>query len=285
MLIVDSHIHLWNGGQAPPTHGGGTFRIEDAIREMDAAGISAAIDHPPHWDPLSDGYAIEAARRFPDRFATLGALKLDAPDAPDRVRQWRSRPGMIGLRFICFAEGERDWPTNGTMDWLWPLAEALGLPVAIAGPNLLSLIDDLAPRYPGLKLTVDHMGYIGPAASPGVLFNQMEGLHGWARYPNVAVKLTGLPDYAPDAFPYRSFHPVVRRLYDAFGPDRLFWGSDITRLKCSWKQSVDAFTEEMPWLSDDDKRRIMGEAFCTWHGWWPGLPKADSAAQFAGDPV
>lgn len=269
MLIVDSQIHLWDSAPAPATHGGGLLLAEEAIAAMDRAGVEAAIVHPPQWDPRANDYAVEAAIRYPGRFATLGSVKLDRPEAPDRVRHWRDAPGLIGLRFLCYAEDERDWPTNGTMDWLWPMAEEVGLPIALAGPNLLALVDNLAARYPGLKLTIDHMGYIGPSHIPDTLFNQMPGLHAWARHPNVAVKLTGLPDYAADAYPYRSFHPVVERLYDAYGAERLFWGSDITRLPCSWRESITAFTEEMPWLSSDDRRLIMGEAFCKWHNWWP----------------
>jgi predicted TIM-barrel fold metal-dependent hydrolase len=263
LLIVDSQIHLWNGGQSPPHHRQGLYLAEDAIAEMDAAGITAAINHPPQWDQASNLYAVEAARAHPDRFATLGWLKLDRPDAPEIVRRWREQPGMIGFRLLCMMPDERSWPIDGTMDWLWPLAEELNLPIALCGPLLLPMIEHLAPRHPGLKLTVDHLGYIGPSASPDVLLNQVDGLHGWA------VKLTGLPDYARDAYPFRSLHGEVRRLYDAFGPERLFWGTDFTRLKCSWRECVTMYTEEMPWLSEADQRLILGEAFCTWHNWGP----------------
>jgi predicted TIM-barrel fold metal-dependent hydrolase len=269
VLIVDSQIHLWNRGLPPTHHRQGQYLAEHAIAEMDVAGISAAINHPPMWDPNSNTYAVEAARAYPDRFATLGWLKLDRPEAPDVVRRWRDQPGMIGFRFLCMAPDERSWPTDGTMNWFWPLAEEIDLPIALCGPVLLPMIEYLAPRYPRLKLTVDHLGYIGPSVSPDVLLNQVEGLHSWARFPNVAVKLTGLPDYARDAYPFRSLHGAVRRLYDAFGPERLFWGTDITRLKCSWRECVTMFTEEMPWLSAADQRLILGEAFCAWHDWYP----------------
>lgn len=153
------------------------------------------------------------------------------------------------------------------MDWLWPLAEEIGLPIALCGPTLLPIVESVASRHPGLKLTIDHLGFVGFTPDHGLI--QADGLLSWARFPNVAVKLTGAPDYASDAYPYRSMHDTVHELYDAFGPERLFWGSDITRLKCSWRESVTMFTEAMPWLSEADKTLIMGEAFCAWHGWRP----------------
>lgn len=76
MLIVDSHIHLWKGGPTPPHHRQAGYQAEEALKDMDVAGIAAAINHPPVWDATSNAYAIEAATQS-DRFATLGWLKLD----------------------------------------------------------------------------------------------------------------------------------------------------------------------------------------------------------------
>lgn len=267
MLVIDSQIHLWTGGRAPPHHRQSPYTAQEAVADMAAAGIDAAINHPPGWDPDSNAYAIEAAGAFPAHFATLGWLKLDRPDAPERVRRWRTQPGMIGLRFICAEENERSWPTDGTMDWLWPLAEELNLPIALCGPFLLPHVERIAAGFPNLKLAIDHLGFVGFTADHGLI--QAPGLLDWARFPNVSVKLTGAPDYAPDAYPFKSMHTPIRRLYDCFGPERLFWGSDITRLKCTWRQSLTMFTEEMPWLSEADKSLLVGESFCRWAGWRP----------------
>ena len=88
-----------------------------------------------------------------------------------------------------------------------------------------------------------------------------------AKYPNVAVKATGQAGYAEDEYPFRSLHPHLQRCFDAFGPARMFWGTDITRMPCSWRQCVTLFTEELPWLKDRDLELVMGEALCNWIGW------------------
>jgi hypothetical protein len=56
-------------------------------------------------------------------------------------------------------------------------------------------------------------------------------------------------------------------LYDAYGPRRLFWGSDLTRLPCSYRVCVSLFTEELKWLSAHDVEWIMGRALCEWLDW------------------
>ena len=59
-----------------------------------------------------------------------------------------------------------------------------------------------------------------------------------AKFPNVAIKATGAPSYSSEPYPYRNIHDHLRRIYDAFGPARFFWGTDITRMPCSWRRSA-----------------------------------------------
>jgi predicted TIM-barrel fold metal-dependent hydrolase len=266
MLIVDGQIHLWSKGTTLPPHRAEPYLMGDALRDMDAAGIDAAVIHPPSWDPDSNELAVEAVRAHPGRFAILGRFPPDRPESRELVEGWKSRPGMLGLRFTFLQPHMKTWPTDGTIDWLWPAAERAGLPVALLASEFLPLVGRIAERHPGLKLIVDHMGALrgnkGDAA-----FANMPQLLALARHPNIAVKATGGPGYADDIYPFRSLHPRYRAIYDAFGPQRMFFGTDITRMPCSWTQCVTLFTEELPWLPERDKELIMGRAVCEWIGW------------------
>jgi predicted TIM-barrel fold metal-dependent hydrolase len=88
-----------------------------------------------------------------------------------------------------------------------------------------------------------------------------------AKYRNVAVKTTGQAGYAEDDYPFHSLHPYLDRCFDAFGPERMFWGTDITRMPCSWRQCVTLFTEDLPRLMSRDLDLVKGEALCNWIGW------------------
>jgi predicted TIM-barrel fold metal-dependent hydrolase len=88
-----------------------------------------------------------------------------------------------------------------------------------------------------------------------------------AAFPNVVVKATSLACYSTEPYPYPNLHPYIRQVYDAFGPARMFWGSDVTRLTCTYRGCVTLVTEELDWLSDADKALIMGGAICDWLGW------------------
>ena len=268
MLIVDAQVHVW--GDATPTNPShrqiSTYSAEDVLKEMDEAGVDAAVIHPPSWDPNSNQRAVEAARQYPDRLSILGNFPLDRPESRSLVDGWKQQPGMLGLRFTFLRPHQRTWPTDGTIDWLWPAAERAGLPVALGAADFLPLVGQVAARHPGLRLIVDHMGRSGGMTDEAG-FATLPELLALAKYPNVAVKATGAPSYSSAPYPYSNIHGYLRQIYDAFGPERMFWGTDITRMPCSWKQCITLFTEELPWLSESDKELIMGRALCAWLGW------------------
>ena len=268
MRIVDAQVHIWrNNKPTNPAHRQvSDFSQHDLLKEMDDAGVDAAVIHPPGWDPNSNELAVEAAREFPDRLAILGNFPLDRPESRALIDGWTRRPGMLGLRFTFLQPHQRTWPADGTMDWLWPAAERAGLPVALLAANFLPLVGQVAERHRGLPLIVDHLGRPSGTKDEAAWANLRE-LLALAKHPNVAVKATGAPSYSSEPYPYRNIHGYLRRIYDAFGPERMFWGTDITRMPCAWRQCVTLFTEELPWLSARDKELIMGGALCSWLGW------------------
>ena len=274
MRIVDAQIHLWGSGlPSNMAHRQVTsFTVEDALKLMDAAGVDAAVIHPPDWDSNSTELALQAVRQFPRRFAVLGAFPLNQPDNLILVNSWRSQPGMLGLRYLFLREPMRSWLTDGTLDWLWAAAERASVPIAMLATDSLSHIGRIAERHPGLRLTIDHLGGRGgnTTLKDDAAMEHIPELIKLARYGNVAVKATGAPGYCSGSYPFRSMHPYLRQIYDAFGPARMFWGTDITKMPCSWRQCVTMFTEELPWLPERDKNLVMGQAVCSWWGWGSG---------------
>ena len=102
------------------------------------------------------------------------------------------------------------------------------------------------------------------ASFTGLLLDELLPL---AKLPNVAIKATGAPGYSKDAYPFPDIQDGLHRIFDAYGPDRFFWGTDITRMPCSYRQCVTFFTEELPWLTGQDLEKVMGRALCAWIGW------------------
>jgi predicted TIM-barrel fold metal-dependent hydrolase len=233
---------------------------------MDAAGVDAAVIQPPAWDATSNEVAVEAARRHPGRYAVLGWFRLDHPESRALIDGWKKRPGMLGLRFTFSEPQQKSWPGDGTMDWLWPAAERAGLPVALAAGDFLPIVGKIAERHPGVRLLVDHLG-MPLRTKDDAAYANLPQLLALAKHANVAVKASAAPGASSEPYPFRNMHRYLRSVYDAFGPRRMFWGTDITRMPCSWRECVTMFTEELPWLTAADKELVMGRALCDWIGW------------------
>lgn len=267
MRIVDAQIHLWPNDLGPPHHWRKPYRIEDALADMQEAGVDAAINHPPFWDPNSDAYAAEAVAGHPDKFATLGWFPMDENADADRVDAWLVKPGMLGLRYIISPPAIDEAIRNGHFDWLWEAANAREVPMGVfAAPSQLDLIGDLASRFPKMRILIDHMSVSPDQKIPDAIehFDTMAEL---ARHANVAVKTSAAPSMATDKYPFESTHRYLKQLFDAYGAERTFWGSDYTRLHCSWRDCIELFTENLPWLSGRDLEMVMGDSLCHWIKW------------------
>lgn len=267
MLIVDAQVHVWTKGSPPPHHRQAShFTAEECLAEMDAAGVDAGLIHPPGWDIDCVAVAEAAAAKYPTRFAVLGHFPVDKPESRALIDGWKRRPGELGLRFALLQPHQASWPTDGTMDWLWPACEKAQVPVALMASSYLPTVGQIAERHPGLKLIIDHYGRNRAGMDDEAHANQAV-LLALAKYPNVAVKCTGAPGNSSHPYPFRNIHKYTEQIFDAFGPQRMFWGTDITRMPCSWRQCVTMFTEEMPFLKGRDLELVMGRALCDWLGW------------------
>jgi L-fuconolactonase len=133
-------------------------------------------------------------------------------------------------------------------------------------PGAVAKLGAIAERHPGLRLIIDHMG-LSTALRGKPLDSAVDQVIKMARLPNVAVKVSALPCYVDEAYPFPTLHPLIRRVVDAFGAQRCFWGTDLSHLPCSYRQAVTLFTEELDFLSAADKEWIMGRGIADWLHW------------------
>jgi predicted TIM-barrel fold metal-dependent hydrolase len=277
MVITDSGVHVWRAagpdrpwvpGREP--HLPKPIGYDDLSAMMAKAGVDRAILVPPSWEGERIDYSLEAAAKYPDRFAVMGRIPIEQPQAHEMLETWKSHPGMLGVRLTFHHAWDRPWMSDGTADWFWPAAERLGIPVMLNAPTLQAEIAAIAVRHPGLRLVLDHMGR-EKGMRDETLLEAVEQTLPLAKHPNVYVKLTQIPECSSPPYPYRSTQPYVRRLIEAFSPQRAFWGTDLSamlsRTTCTYRQAVTMFTEEMRFLSSDDLEWIMGRGLAQCLSW------------------
>ena len=273
MQIIHSQVHIWPAHRlgrplATSYRDRAPYTYDMLVGDMDQAGVDRAILVPPSFDADRNDYVIEAVERHPNRLAIMGRISLQSAADRHRLASWRSQRGMLGIRLTFHRDIDRPWLTDGTADWFWPLAERYDIPVMVHAPERVAAIQEIAARYPGLTIIYDHMAFARETIDRRTLV-RVDELLPLAALPNVYVKVSALPCYSTEPYPFRNLDEPLRRVIDAFGPARSFWGSDITRVPqtVSYKQVATHFTDNLDFLSKDDLEWVMGKALAKCLRW------------------
>ncbi|MEZ4503485.1 MAG: amidohydrolase family protein [Dehalococcoidia bacterium] len=275
MLITDAQIHVWEvdrpdrpwpvpARNRPQREGG--FSAEEALAEMDSAGVDRAVIVPPTWVGENNLTALEAAAAYPDRFAVMGRFDPNAPDAEDRLAHWLDQPGMLGIRVTFLATPRPEQLDDGSLDWFWAACERHRIPLMLWMTGMAPKTAPIAERHPDLTIVLDHMAR-DLALEPAEVWRDLDDVLALARFPRVSVKVSSVPNFSGEPYPHRDVHPHLRRLFDAFGSDRLHWGTDVTRLRGTYVDCLRLFRDELDFLGAEDRALILGGSLADRLGW------------------
>src|SRR5215475_8060630 len=114
-------------------------------------------------------------------------------------------------------------------------------------PGRIAAFGQIAQKHPQLTLIIDHMGVNMAMADDGRLEGAIAETVALAKYPNVSVKLSASPGISREPYPFRDVTVHVKRVFDAYGPQRSYWGTDLTNsfAKASYRQRITQFTQEL----------------------------------------
>lgn len=272
--IVDAQAHLWKA-ESPdwpwvpgrPPQLPDPFTIEKLVALMDEGGVDRAVIVPPSWPGDRNDYGLEAAQRYPKRFGVMGRIPMK-PESANLLPAWMQQPGMLGIR-LTFMRDQAKMLTSGAADWFWAPAEKHNIPVMFFAPDNLPLMAPVAERHPGLTLIIDHMGLMAETAKERRVGPAIDDVVKLAKYPNVSVKVSSIPNFSHEDYPWRDMHESIKRCFDAYGPRRCYWGTDLTNTlaKATYRQRIEQFTKELSFLSEQDKDWVMGKAILERLNW------------------
>ncbi|HEX3971349.1 MAG TPA: amidohydrolase family protein [Stellaceae bacterium] len=269
--IVDSQSHVWLPGGPKPnsTQRQEPFSYQELLGILDAAGVARLVIVTPSWNPTGNAYPLEAAKAHPSRFHVMGLFNFANPPSPEDVANWKKQPGMLGMRMFLASPAGQKWLSDGSADWLWPIMEREQIPLMIFCYPALPPVARIAAKYPGMKIILDSFAIPTEKKGPANFAHYEEAL-ALAKYPNIAIKCESVPFLSAEGYPYRDILQFFKPTYDAFGPERMFWGSDMTLLKPpllgSYMNCIRYMTE-IDWMTDRDLELIMGRSLSKWLNW------------------
>jgi L-fuconolactonase len=221
--------------------------LAEYLKRMEAEGIDRAV--LVHPEPYGDDHrlVLDSLAREPNRFKGTCLFYPDDPDAPAKLADLvRQEPRIVALRFHAHRGKEQylhSFADPGVRSQ-WRAARELGLIVELhIGPNYARQAAEAIEAHPEVTVLVDHLAE--PHMGTAVEFAHVLDL---ARFDNVYMKLSGLNHFSDDAPLYLDARPFTRLVVDAFGPNRLVWGSGTPGI-------VDA---HLAHLSEADRNKVKG---------------------------
>ncbi len=270
-MIVDTHVHIW---EVPPVAPVGptasTFThlpkeaatAEELLADMAANGVDVSVLVQSSFSTWDNGYIADSAKKYPDRFVGHGLVDPMDPDNVDTVRYWITERGLAGFRFhpMYYDEPILDVERNVPM---WEALAELGAMVQVhMSADHAPQVDTVADRYPNVPILLDHMAY--PDVGDAPEFEPHRPILELASHSNMYVRISDVARRSEEGFPYRDVQQVVRLLYDAFGIERMLWGTGYPgrhRELNGWPSLADEIRlvrEGLDWLSDDEKAQMLG---------------------------
>jgi predicted TIM-barrel fold metal-dependent hydrolase len=261
--IVDAHAHFWRRAAlertAGPVPDDPDVPIEQLLDQMTAAGVDTVLHITRGVMGFDNTWSIAEATRHSERVRVLGRVDPRGDDLAGRLDDLLASPIVVGVRVFGTPPEDR-WFVDGTLDPFWAEAETRGLPISVYAPNRADQLAVIAERHPELPIVADHLALsVFPSDPVPERVSGLEALLGLGRFPNVAVKVSGLPEITQEGAPFTNALELFRTVYDTFGPARLMWGSNYppTSRVCTYAETVD-LVRTADFLSDDDRAQILG---------------------------
>lgn len=264
---IDAHSHIWTSdtsvyklapGMTPANLSPKDFTDDElmALVRPHSVGRVVLIHHQP-FHGYDNAYLTDAYRRHPDLFRVVGMID-DLRPFCDRAMKQLLQEGVTGFR-IGPRKGITDWLHTAGMLQMWKTAaETHQAMCCLVNPDELPAIHANCERHPETPVVIDHFARIG--ADGTIREADLNNLCHLARHSHVKVKISAYYALGKKQPPYDDLIPMIRRLYECFGANRLMWASDSPYLLTgvnTYKDSIDLVKHRLDFVSDEERQSLL----------------------------
>ncbi len=251
--MIDSHHHFWCIGRGD--YGWLTPDMSVLYRDylpgdfaplLTEANVVGTILVQAAPTEAETRYLLDLASSTPFVLGVVGWIDFDADDAAERVEHAAAQDRLVGVRPMLQDMPAAEWILQPRLAPVFEAVSGSGLTFdALIRSDQLAIIDQLAHRYPTLRIIVDH------CAKPGIAIGAYdvwsENIQRIAQRNTVFCKFSGLTTEAGPGWHPDHLAPYFDRVWTSFGPDRLLWGSDWpvclgATTYAAWCRACDALT-------------------------------------------
>lgn len=258
---IDSHVHVWTpdtvryplaGGFKKADMAPASFTPEELFHHCKPVGVSRIVLIQMSFYGFDNSYMTDMMKAHKGVFS--GVAVIDENETPGQNMKNLSKMGVRGFRILPFKD-PKNWLEGSGMREMWKTGAQTGQAMCcLTNPENLPQIDAMCDKHPGTPVVIDHFGRIGPNQE-----KNLDNLCRLARHKKTSVKVSAFYAFSkkPD---YSDMGPMIRRLLDSFGPDRLMWASDCPfqiNPGHNYAKSINLIKDNLDFLSEGDKEYLL----------------------------
>ncbi|MBY0587070.1 amidohydrolase [bacterium] len=264
---IDAHTHVWTSDikQYPLAKSfsaasmqPASFTPEELFLHTKPAGVQRIVLIQMSYYGFDNAYMLDMMAKYPGTFGGVAIVNHDDPRVAETMKDLATK-GVRGFRLYPPEMGRRSWLEDAGMARLWTAAGEQDLAVCLLiNPTDLSLTAKMCERFPDTRVVVDHFARIG--VSGRIDDEQIAQLCSLARFRQTYVKVSAFYALGKKSPPYDDLIPMIRRLYDAFGPERLMWASDNPYQVQPPHRYIDSLSlvrDRLSFLSASERRHLL----------------------------
>lgn len=254
-MVVDSHVHFWKYSKEYLPWIDGKMKIlqkdylpNELEQTFKRNNVDGCIAVQAATEEVETRFLAELANTHPIIKGVVGWTDLRADDVENKLNEYKQYSSIVGMRHIV--QGEPD-------DFLYDEKFRSGVSLLkqfgytydiLIYPRQLKAAVDFVRAFPDQVFIIDH------CAKPDVKHKEMDvwkkGITDLAMYPNVSCKVSGLiteagwKEWSP-----ADFYPYLDVVFEAFGTERLMFGSDwpvmlLSGIYVQWKSLLEKYMEK-----------------------------------------
>lgn len=265
--IIDAHVHFWKFDRQRDTWIKKNMEVlkQDYLPPLlegtlKRNGVNGCVAIQADQSELETHFLVELAKSYPIIKGVVGWVDLGNKNAADRLAYFSQYPVIKGWRHIVQAESDDFLLDTAFQDGISLLAGYNYTYDILIYPRQLKAALAFAGRFPGQKLIIDH------CAKPDIAnkeFDQWAALmKELAKHPHVHCKLSGLFTEAKwKHWSPGEFYPYLDTVFEAFGTDRLIFGSDwpvilLSGMYVQWRSLLAKYMEN---FDREDKMKVFSQ--------------------------
>lgn len=267
MEYIDAHSHVWTpdvkkyplapgrkvSEMRPPS-----FTAEQLQAEMMAVGVNRVVLIQMSFYGFDNSYMLDSMAKYPGMFSGVAVINQNGENPTPEMLALKKK-GVRGFRIAPKTKKVDEWLDGECMEQMWKTGAKEGLAMCCLMDAVgLPALDKMCQKHRDTTVVIDHLSRIGVTGE--IDPQDVDMLCKMAKHPNVYVKTSAFYALGKKKMPYHDLAPMIKKVYQAFGANRLMWATDCpyqVQGDHTYKASIDLIQNGLPFLSQNDKKWIL----------------------------